>query len=110
MLPKSKGWPVLVYGLLLIALGAMGYQKTGSAVSLYVGVGMGIVLFISSIGMLKQTPWGSYTALILTLLLTITFAFRYTATGKVFPGVMSVLSGGMLLFLLGSFAKQQQNK
>jgi uncharacterized membrane protein (UPF0136 family) len=110
MLPKSTGWPVFVYGILLIILGIMGYQKTGSAISLYVGVGMGVAVLISSIAMLKQFKWSSYSALLFTLLLTITFAFRYTATGKVFPGLMSVISGGMLLYLFGSFAKQQQNK
>ena len=108
MLEKKTGWPVLIYGALLIALGIVGYQKSGSAISLYVGVGMGLGVLISAIGLLKKKGWGSYAALLFTLFLTITFAFRYTATGKTFPGVFSVISGGMLLFLLGQFAKQQK--
>lgn len=106
MLKKTTGWPVLVYGLLLILLGFLGYQKTGSVISLYVGAGMGLGVVIGSMGILWKKSWGGYLALILTLLLTIVFAFRYTATGKEFPAVLSVISGGMLLFLLGSFAKE----
>lgn len=110
MLKKPTGWPVLVYGVLLIVLGFLGYQKTGSAISLYMGVGMGVGVLIGSIGILSAKSWGGYLSLILTLLLTITFAFRYTATGKVFPAILSVISGGMLLYLLGSYAKEQQPK
>jgi uncharacterized membrane protein (UPF0136 family) len=107
MLEKSTGWPVLVYALLLMILGFLGYQRTGSEISLYVGIITGVGVLVGSIGMLSGKVWGAYLALILTLLLTITFAFRYTATGKVFPALLSVLSGGMLLFLLGHFAKEQ---
>ncbi len=107
MLKKYSGWPVLVFGILLIVLGSLGYQKTGSAISLYVGCGMGAGILIGALGIFRGKIWGANLALLLTLLLTATFAFRYTATGKIFPAMMSVLSGVMLMYLLGSVAKNQ---
>ncbi len=107
MLKKYCGWPVLVFGVLLIVLGTLGYQKTGSAISLYVGCGMGAGVLLSALGIFRGKNWGANLALFLSLLLTATFAFRYTATGKIFPAMMSVLSGIMLMYLLGSVAKNQ---
>lgn len=105
MLKKSTSWSVLVYGALLIGLGYLGYHQSQSKISFYMGAGSGGLLILSSLAMFAHRKWGCYAALFLTALLTITFALRYSSTAKMIPAVLSVLSGGMLLFLLALTAK-----
>ncbi len=97
---KTTAWSVLIYGIVITGLGCMGYSQGGSMISLYAGGGFGILLVISSILMLFKMRTGSYAALILTMGLTVTFAVRYSMTGKGLPAILAVLSGGMLLYLL----------
>lgn len=68
--------------------------------SLYAGSGFGVLLTLSAIGIFFGLRFSAGAALFLTLLLTALFALRYSTTGKSLPAVLSVLSGGMLLFLL----------
>lgn len=100
MIKKSTSWSVLIYGILICCLGYLGYHNTLSIVSLYAGVGFGALLIICSILMFFKHPFGSYAALFLTLILTGTFAIRYSITHKEVPAILAVLSGGMLLYLL----------
>ncbi len=100
MLKKSTAWSVLIYGIVLICLGFYGYYDKGSLVSLYMGAGLGVLLIVSATLIYFHFRWGAYMALALTLLLTATFAYRYSATTAAIPAVLSVISGGMLLFLL----------
>lgn len=100
MIRKTTTWPVLIYGILIIGLGYMGYHQFDSHISLYVGCGFGVLLVISSILMFFHQRVGAYAALIFTLGLTATFAVRYSISGKGIMAILAVLSGGMLLFLL----------
>lgn len=100
VLKKSTAWSVLSYGILLIILGIVGYYQAGSKMSLYMGSGMGVLLTFSAIAMFAKQGWSFSVALLLTLLLTGMFAYRYSTTMKAIPALLSVLSGGMLLFLL----------
>ena len=100
MLKKSTAWSVLVYGILLIILGIYGYYQADSKISLYAGSGFGVLLTLASFGIFANQKWSAASALILTLLLTALFAIRYSTTGKAMPAILSVISGGMLLFLL----------
>ncbi len=95
---------MLIYGLLLIGLGYWGYHEAGSKISFYMGSGVGGLLVLSSFFMFAGQKFGSYTAVILTLLLTATFGIRYSMTHKGIPAILAVLSGGMLLFLLAKTA------
>ncbi len=104
MIKKSTSWSVLVYGLLLIALGYWGYHEAKSLISLYMGGGLGALLVLSSFLMFAGQKFGSYAALFLTLVLTATFGIRYSATHRELTAILAVLSGGMLLFLLAQIA------
>ena len=73
--------------------------------SLVIGSIFGSLLIISSLLIHYKKAIGSYLALILTTILTATFAYRYTITGKTFPAVLAVFSAAMLLFLLARYAK-----
>jgi uncharacterized membrane protein (UPF0136 family) len=109
VLKKSTSWSVLIYGALLICLGYWGFHQSQSKVSLFMGLGSGVLLILSSLAMFAHKKWGCYTALGLTLMMTITFALRYSTTAKMIPAVLSVLSGGMLLFLLALTAKWKKS-
>jgi uncharacterized membrane protein (UPF0136 family) len=104
---KPTSWTVLVYGIFLVILGYLGYNA-GSLASLIGGSGFGGLMICSAFLMFYHKKIGVYSALILTLALTATFAYRYTLYGKPIPAIMAVLSGGMLLFLLAQTAKWKQ--
>lgn len=105
MLKKTTCMIVLIYGMLLMVLGGLGYWYGGSLVSLFMGAGFGFLLGISAIFMFAGKSWAASAATIFTLILTATFAARYTLTSKTVPAILAVLSGGVLLFLLARIAK-----
>ena len=105
MIKKTTSWAVLIYGLLIFFLGYLGYYKSGSMMSLYMGAGSGSLLILSAILMFFKVRFGSYAALFLTVCLAFTFAIRYSATSKGLPAILAILSGGMLLFLLARIVK-----
>lgn len=100
MIKSKTCWAVLIYGLLILALGILGYAKGGSAASLYSGGAFGALLIICACLMFLKKRFAFYAALLLTAALTITFLIRYSATGKQMPASLAILSGAMLLFLL----------
>lgn len=104
MVKKSTSWCVLIYGIILIGLGYLGYQQ-GSNISFYSGAGFGGLLVLSSLLMFANIKAGSYIALAITILLTAIFAIRYSMTSKGIPAILAVISGAMLLFLLAKTAK-----
>ena len=105
MLKKSTTWSVLIYGLLLIGLGYLGYYQAGSMISLYAGGGFGLLMVLCSLLMFGNIRWGSYVALTFSVLLTALFSIRYSMTGKGLPATLAVLSAAMLLFLLAQTTK-----
>ncbi len=100
MVKKSTSWAVLIYGAILIILGVYAYTKVDSMVSFYAGVSSGILLILSSCLMFFNIRLGRFIALLLTLILTATFAIRYSVSHKEIPAILSVFSAAMLLFLL----------
>lgn len=105
MLNSLTKWSVFFYSLLIIALGAVGYYQAESLPSLIAGVGCGILLLLSALLMFLGRKFGSYSALVLTILLTGIFSYRYTVTNALFPALLAVISGAMLIFLLAQLAK-----
>jgi uncharacterized membrane protein (UPF0136 family) len=105
MFKKSTCWAVLIYGLIILGLGYLGYQRTESKISLYMGMGSGAALVISSLLMFGKKVYGAYAAVIITCFLTAVFGIRYSMTHKSTPAMLAVFSGGMLLYLLAKTAK-----
>lgn len=100
---KSTCYVVFFYSLILIALGIKGYIK-GSSASLYMGTGLGFLVFLSSIGLFFQKKFALYSATFLTGALSIVFFIRCIKTGGgSLPGTMAVLSAVLLGYLLKSF-------
>jgi uncharacterized membrane protein (UPF0136 family) len=100
MIKKSSSWTALIYGLILIWLGYLGYHDAGSRISFYMGGGFGALMILSSLLMFRQIKFGAYSAVFLSLILTATFSLRYSLTQKELPAILSVISAGTFLFLL----------
>ncbi|HEY9830084.1 MAG TPA: TMEM14 family protein [Stenomitos sp.] len=96
-------WSILVYGVVVLLGGIMGYVKAKSQVSLFSGVGSGLALLVAwFIG--RQVPLvGLGLATFLGLVLFIVFVIRFSKTRAFMPaGLMTLFSlAATVIFLLG---------
>lgn len=91
----------IIYGILVIIGGIIGYAAAASIPSLVMGSGFGIVIAASGLGMLYRQKWGFPLALLSVFILTIFFSYRFILTMKPMPaGVMLALSLIMISLLL----------
>jgi uncharacterized membrane protein (UPF0136 family) len=83
----------IVFGILTIAGGIIGYVKAGSTISLVAGSISGVLLFIAAWLMPEQEAAGLIMAAVVSLLLAGQFVPKFFRTFKIMPaGLMSVLS------------------
>jgi uncharacterized membrane protein (UPF0136 family) len=83
----------IVFGLLTIAGGIVGYVKAGSAASIIAGSITGVLLLVAAFLLPEHRVAGLVTALIISVLLAGQFVPKFFRTGRVMPaGMMSVLS------------------
>ena len=83
----------LVFGVLTIAGGIVGYVKAGSVASIIAGSITGVLLLVAAFLLPEHRAIGLATAFIISLLLAAQFAPKFIRTGRVMPaGMMSVLS------------------
>jgi uncharacterized membrane protein (UPF0136 family) len=83
----------IVFGLLTIAGGIIGYVKAGSVASIIAGLITGVLLLVAAFLLPEHRVAGLATALIVSCLLAVQFVPKFFRTGAVMPaGVMSLLS------------------
>ena len=83
----------IVFGVLTIIGGIVGYLKAGSVASIIAGSITGVLLLVAAFLLPEHRAIGLATALIVSLLLAAQFAPKFLRTGRVMPaGMMSVLS------------------
>jgi uncharacterized membrane protein (UPF0136 family) len=83
----------IVFGLLTIVGGIVGYVKAGSVASIVAGSITGVLLLVAAFLLPEHRTAGLVTALIVSLLLAAQFVPKFLRSGTVMPaGVMSVLS------------------
>jgi uncharacterized membrane protein (UPF0136 family) len=83
----------LVFGVLTIAGGIIGYVKAKSAASVVAGTITGIMLIVAGLILPAHRELGLVLALFTSAILAAQFVPRLLRTGRVMPaGVMSVLS------------------
>lgn len=97
---KWHSLAVLIYALLVIVGGVVGYLKAQSHISLIMGMSTGLLLLVSSYAILNGQAWGLQLAFSVTTFLIFVFGYRYYLTQGFFPsGFMTLLSTVTLLFL-----------
>ncbi len=83
----------IIFGLLTIAGGIIGYLKAGSVASIIAGAITGVLLLVAAFLLPEHRVAGLATALIVSLLLAAQFVPKLIRTGRIIPaGMMSVLS------------------
>ena len=83
----------IVFGLLTIAGGLMGYIKAGSTASLIAGSISGVLLLVAAFLLPGHVVAGLTIAIIVSLLLAGRFLPAFFRTGKLMPnGIMALLS------------------
>jgi uncharacterized membrane protein (UPF0136 family) len=84
---------VLIYGILVILGGVMGYAKAKSRASITMGSISGILLITCAVLMMQGVALGTYAALLISILLGVMFFFRFKGSRKFMPaGLMVILS------------------
>lgn len=97
---KLSGWSVLVYGVLNILGGILGFQRANSVLSLIFGITFGLLLLGSSIAMFNNKTKGLYFSLALTFILDAFFSYRFLTKLKFMPsGMMSLVSLAVFIIL-----------
>ena len=88
----GPGIVVLLFGLLVLVGGIVGYTTTASRASLISGGAFGIALLASGLAVLRGKHTGLLMAPLLTVLLTAFFGYRFMQSSEVIPsGLMTVL-------------------
>lgn len=105
---KTTGYIVLVYGILVIIGGLIGFAKANSVPSLVMGTSFGIVLAICGWAITKDSTVSIYVAGLFALLLTCFFAYRFLNSYIFMPaGLMTLLSIAALITLFLEGMKKQ---
>jgi uncharacterized membrane protein (UPF0136 family) len=83
----------IIFGVLTVAGGIVGYLKAGSVASIIAGSITGVLLLVAAFLLPEHRAIGLATAFIISLLLAAQFVPKFIRTGKVMPaGMMSILS------------------
>jgi uncharacterized membrane protein (UPF0136 family) len=83
----------IIFGVLTIAGGVVGYVKAGSVASIIAGSITGVLLIVAAFLLPEHRAIGLATAFIISLLLAAQFVPKFIRTGRAMPaGMMSILS------------------
>ncbi len=89
----------LVFGLLTIAGGVLGYVKAGSTASIIAGSISGILLIVAALLLPTHAVVGLALGIVVSLLLAGKFLPGFFKSGKMMPdGMMAVLSAIAIVF------------
>ena len=95
----APGIVILLFGLLVLGGGIIGYTNTATIASLVAGGASRLGLLASGLGVLGRKELGFVFTPFITLLLTAFFAYRLVLSGDFIPsGLMGIL-GLVALFL-----------
>src|SRR5215472_10506861 len=97
----------IVFGLLTIAGGIVGYVKAGSVASIIAGSITGVLLVVAAMLLPEHRAAGLAIALVISLLLAEQFVPKFLRTGRVMPaGMMSILSAIGIIAALIAWIKK----
>lgn len=96
---KAPGIVILLYGLLVLGGGIIGYTASGSMASVIAGGVFGLGLLASGLGVLRGKDMGFLIAPLLTVLLTAFFGYRLVQSGEFMPSGLMTALGFVTLIL-----------
>jgi uncharacterized membrane protein (UPF0136 family) len=98
---------LIIFGVLTILGGIVGYVKAGSVASIIAGSITGILLLVGAFLLPEHRAAGLVTALIISLLLAAQFVPKLLRTGRVMPaGIMSLLSVIGIIVVIVAWVKK----
>lgn len=92
----------LIFGILAIVGGAIGYKQAGSQVSLLSGLISGLLLLIGAYFLFGGNPFGLTLSAIVSLVLIVVFAIRLAKTRKFMPAGLMIILGVVNMVALWS--------
>ncbi|MCB1114415.1 MAG: TMEM14 family protein [Chlamydiia bacterium] len=95
---SKKAIYTLIYALITLIGGAMGYIKAGSIPSLVASSISGTLLLIFTVASMRNKPWGTYAALTLGFMLTGFFSFRLM-TNPGIPAIAMTVVSSLYIYL-----------
>jgi uncharacterized membrane protein (UPF0136 family) len=97
----------ILFGVLTIAGGIVGYVKAGSVASIIAGSITGVLLLVAAFLLPEHRGPGLATALVISLLLAGQFVPKFLQTGRMMPaGMMSILSVIGVIAAIVAFIKK----
>ena len=90
----------LIYGIIPLLGGLIGYFQAGSKASLISGSTSGLLMLISSYFMSQGLQWASIIAGAITLMLIVVFSIRLKKTGKFMPAGLMIICGVITFILI----------
>ncbi|MBA3962658.1 MAG: TMEM14 family protein [Chthoniobacterales bacterium] len=97
----------LVFGLLTIAGGVLGYVKAGSTASLIAGSISGVLLLVAAFLLPAHLVVGLTIAIVVSFLLAGRFVPAFFKTGKLMPnGIMALLSIVGIVFAIVAWVRK----
>jgi uncharacterized membrane protein (UPF0136 family) len=97
----------IIFGILTIAGGVVGYVKAGSLPSIIAGSITGVLLLVAAFLLPEHRAAGLATAFLISLLLAGQFVPKFLRTGRVMPaGIMSILSVIAIIVALVAWIKK----
>ena len=97
----------ILFGVLTIAGGVIGYVKAGSVASIVAGSIAGVLLLVAAFVLPEHRAIGLAAAFIISLLLAAQFVPKFIRTGRVMPaGTMSILSVIGILVAIVAWVKK----
>jgi len=96
----------IIYGVLTIVGGMIGYLKSRSKASIISGSIAGLLLILSGLIQLQGQSWGLLLGLAITLGLIIIFGIRFNKTRQYMPaGLMTFLGAVVFAVMLSQLSK-----
>ncbi len=97
----------IVFGLLTIAGGIMGYVKAGSTISLIAGASSGLLLLVAAFLLPSHVVSGLLIGGLVSFLLAAQFLPAFIRGGKMMPaGMMSLLSILGIVFAIAAWMRK----
>ena len=98
---------LVIYGLLMLVGGYMGWAKAGSKPSLIAGVGSALLIFLGTYLLGANAKMGQILVTTVSAMLSIVFLMRFFKTQALMPsGMLLLMSVVVLILCLSQFARK----